>query len=223
MSATAISIACEAPGPSCADLPAATPGLALATDSEAATGRIGPAFAAAGSRARMMLAIDSCLGREGVTAEKAPEVATAIHSLPGVEHRHLYPRGDDLWSQGRTGPDEPDACGRDLHDQGCGVDPRPRRVAPNRLARRSTGLVPSSAHRDVFPGHGRIDNAPGWVIERISEEHGWLRWHGQGALHVTAGGHAARDRPQPRMNGLRHAEARQYRRWWQSGGSLGRS
>lgn len=28
---------------------------------------------------------------------------------------------------------------------------------------------------------GLIVNAPGWVIEKMSEEHGWLRWHGQGA------------------------------------------
>ena len=45
----------------------------------------------------------------------------------------------------------------------------------------STDLVPASAHRDEFPGMGLIVNAPGWVIEKMSEEHGWLRWHGQGA------------------------------------------
>ena len=40
--------------------------------------------------------------------------------------------------------------------------------------------MPASAHRDEFPGHGLIVNAPGWVIERMSEEHGWLRWQGEG-------------------------------------------
>lgn len=44
----------------------------------------------------------------------------------------------------------------------------------------STDLVPAAAHREEFPGHGLIVNAPGWVIERMSEEHGWLRWHGKG-------------------------------------------
>lgn len=45
----------------------------------------------------------------------------------------------------------------------------------------STDLVPAAAHREEFPGLGLIVNAPGWVIERMSEEHGWLRWHGKGA------------------------------------------
>jgi D-serine deaminase-like pyridoxal phosphate-dependent protein len=45
----------------------------------------------------------------------------------------------------------------------------------------SADLVPASAHRDDFPGHGLIVNAPGWVIEKVSEEHGWLRWRGAGA------------------------------------------
>jgi len=44
----------------------------------------------------------------------------------------------------------------------------------------STDLVPAMARRDAYPGMGLIVNAPGWVIERMSEEHGWLRWHGAG-------------------------------------------
>jgi D-serine deaminase-like pyridoxal phosphate-dependent protein len=44
----------------------------------------------------------------------------------------------------------------------------------------STDLVPAGAHREKYPGHGLIVNAPGWVIEKMSEEHGWLRWHGKG-------------------------------------------
>ena len=44
----------------------------------------------------------------------------------------------------------------------------------------SADLLPAAALRDRYPGHGIIVNAPGWVIERVSEEHGWLRWYGDG-------------------------------------------
>ncbi|QIG49365.1 hypothetical protein G5V57_17525 [Nordella sp. HKS 07] len=44
----------------------------------------------------------------------------------------------------------------------------------------STDLDPAMARRDAYPGMGLIVNGPGWVIERMSEEHGWLRWHGAG-------------------------------------------
>ena len=44
----------------------------------------------------------------------------------------------------------------------------------------STDLLPAGAHRDRWPGHGLIVNAPGWIIDRMSEEHGWLRWRGAG-------------------------------------------
>lgn len=37
-----------------------------------------------------------------------------------------------------------------------------------------------SAGRDRFPGHGLILEAPGWHITQLSEEHGWLRWGGEG-------------------------------------------
>ncbi|MGC0252377.1 alanine racemase [Pseudactinotalea sp. Z1748] len=44
----------------------------------------------------------------------------------------------------------------------------------------STDLLPAATLRGLYPGHGIIVNAPGWVIERVSEEHGWLRWYGDG-------------------------------------------
>src|SRR5690625_2391150 len=44
----------------------------------------------------------------------------------------------------------------------------------------SADLLPAAALRNEYPGHGIIVNAPGWVIERVSEEHGWLRWDGHG-------------------------------------------
>ena len=44
----------------------------------------------------------------------------------------------------------------------------------------SADLLPASAHRDELPGHGLIEGHPGWIIDRVSEEHGWLRWRGSG-------------------------------------------
>ena len=31
-----------------------------------------------------------------------------------------------------------------------------------------------------YPGFGLIEDLPGWRLARLSEEHGWLRWHGDG-------------------------------------------
>ena len=42
----------------------------------------------------------------------------------------------------------------------------------------STDLLPAAAHRARYPGFGLIVGMPGWSIERMSEEHGWLRWTG---------------------------------------------
>src|SRR5690606_1514745 len=44
----------------------------------------------------------------------------------------------------------------------------------------SSDLVPAGAHRAEFPGMGLLVNAPVWIIEKVSEEHGWLRWVGIG-------------------------------------------
>lgn len=41
-------------------------------------------------------------------------------------------------------------------------------------------LMPGLALRHRYPGHGLIQNLTGWQIERLSEEHGWLRWNGEG-------------------------------------------
>ena len=40
--------------------------------------------------------------------------------------------------------------------------------------------LPASAVTD-YQGHGLLADLPGWRIEKLSEEHGWLRWHGTGA------------------------------------------
>ncbi|MDQ2662117.1 MAG: alanine racemase [Actinomycetota bacterium] len=41
-------------------------------------------------------------------------------------------------------------------------------------------LLPASALREQYPGYGLLVGHPGWVIDKLSEEHGWLRWIGGG-------------------------------------------
>lgn len=41
-------------------------------------------------------------------------------------------------------------------------------------------LLPAAAHADRYPGHGLLVDAPGWQVAKLSEEHGWLRWVGEG-------------------------------------------
>lgn len=221
--------------------------LLLATDSAEAAATIGAVSAAAGATARMMLAIDSGLGREGVSADRAPEVAAAIHAVPGIELVGIYTHEGTTYGA----KDHPDLAARaraagafmvgvaetirargvPLPIVSLGASASAREVAhvpgvtqirpgiyafndvgqialgnasletttirviatvvshpePDRACidagskSLSTDLVPASAHREEFPGMGLIVNAPGWVIEKMSEEHGWLRWHGDGA------------------------------------------
>ena len=44
----------------------------------------------------------------------------------------------------------------------------------------SADLLPAKEHRDEYPGHGMIIGKTGWIIERLSEEHGMLTWMGDG-------------------------------------------
>ncbi|WP_417310695.1 alanine racemase [Devosia sp.] len=220
--------------------------LLLATDSVAAAMTVGDAFAAAGQTAQLMLAIDSGLGREGVSPDKAPAVAAAIHALDGIELVGIYTHEGTTYSA----TDRADlerravaagesmvavaeairAVGVPLPIVSLGASASARAVAhvpgvtqirpgifafndvgqialgnatlettairvigtvvshpdPDRACidagskSLSTDLVPAAAHRDEYPGHGLLVNAPGWVIEKMSEEHGWLRWHGDG-------------------------------------------
>ncbi len=220
--------------------------LVLATDSEAGAASIGETFAAAGATARVMLAIDYGLGREGVSADKAPEIAVAIHAVPGIELVGIYTHEgttygakdqSDLAGRARAAGEFMVGVAQSIRARGValpivslGASASAREVAhvpgvtqirpgiyafndvgqialgnaslgttairviatvvshpdPDRACidagskALSTDLVPASAHRDNFPGMGLIVNAPGWVIERMSEEHGWLRWHGEG-------------------------------------------
>ena len=220
--------------------------LVLATDSEAGAASIGETFAAAGATARVMLAIDYGLGREGVSADKAPEIAVAIHAVPGIELVGIYTHEgttygakdqSDLAGRARAAGEFMVGVAQSIRARGValpivslGASASAREVAhvpgvtqirpgiyafndvgqialgnaslgttairviatvvshpdPDRACidagskALSTDLVPASAHRDNFPGMGLIVNAPGWVIERMSEEHGWLRWHGGG-------------------------------------------
>jgi D-serine deaminase-like pyridoxal phosphate-dependent protein len=44
----------------------------------------------------------------------------------------------------------------------------------------SADLLPAKEHRGEHPGHGQIVGKSGWIIEALSEEHGMLRWVGEG-------------------------------------------
>ena len=221
--------------------------LLLAADGIEAANAIGAAFSAAGQTARLMLAVDSGLGREGVTAADAPAVAAAIHAVPGVDlvgiythEGHTYAATDpaDLVARAEAAGMFMVGVAAAIRARGVplpivslgasasaravarvpGVTqirpgiyafndvgqvalgnatlattavrviatvtshPEPARACIDAGSKAlSTDLVGAAAHRDAFPGHGLIVNAPGWVIERMSEEHGWLRWHGTGA------------------------------------------
>ncbi|WFE28423.1 alanine racemase [Solwaraspora sp. WMMD791] len=47
---------------------------------------------------------------------------------------------------------------------------------------KSLGLdgLPATGRAADYPGYGLLVDLPGWRIERLSEEHGWLRWVGPG-------------------------------------------
>ncbi len=220
--------------------------LILATDGVEAAAAIGAVFAAAGETARLMMAVDSGLHREGVPPDAAADVAVAIASVPGVEligiythEGHTYGAADrdDLVARARGVAELMVGVGAAIRARGValpivslgasasareaakvpGVNqirpgiyafndtsqialgnatldttavrviatvtshPEPARACIDAGSKAlSTDLVLAAAHRDAFPGHGLIVNAPGWVIERMSEEHGWLRWHGEG-------------------------------------------
>jgi len=220
--------------------------LTLATDTLAAAANIGRVFAAAGEHARMMLAIDLGMGREGVRPEDAAAVGSAIHALPGIELVGIYTHegttygavdAADLRRRAVAAGEAMVAVARSIRAAGVplpivsmGASASARAVAlvpgvthirpgifafndvgqialgnaslattairviatvtshpePNRACidagskSLSSDLVPAAAHRDEFPGHGLIVNAPGWVIAHMSEEHGWLRWQGKG-------------------------------------------
>jgi D-serine deaminase-like pyridoxal phosphate-dependent protein len=221
--------------------------LVLATDTVDAAASIGAVFAEVGARARLMLAIDTGLGREGVTPEKAAAIASAIAAVPGVELVGVYTHeGTTYGAVDRADLERRAveagelmvrtaeairAAGVPISVVSLGASASARAVAhvpgvtqirpgiyafndvgqialgnatldttairviatvvshpdPERACidagskSMSADLVPASAHREEFPGHGLAVNAPGWVIDKMSEEHGWLRWKGEGA------------------------------------------
>jgi len=218
----------------------------FATDSLAAAASIGAVFAAAGEKARMMLAIDSGLGREGVSPAKAVEVAKAIADAPGVDLVGIYTHEGatygakdraDLEARAVAAGELMVGVAKAIRAEGIalpivslGASASARAVAhvpgvtqirpgiyafndvgqialgnatldtvavrvigtvishpdPDRACidagskSLSTDLVPAAAHRHEYPGMGMIVNAPGWIIDKMSEEHGWLRWQGEG-------------------------------------------
>lgn len=221
--------------------------LVLASDSVAGAASIGEIFAKAGETARLMLAIDSGMGREGVAPAGAPDIAEAIDALPGIELIGIYTHegttygakdAADLAQQARAAGRMMVGVAQAIRARGVALPvvslgasasaravahvpgvtqirpgiyafndvgqialgnatlattairvmatvvshPEPGRACIDAGSKSlSTDLVPAVARRDAYPGMGLIVNAPGWVIERMSEEHGWLRWHGGGA------------------------------------------
>lgn len=220
--------------------------LVLATDSVAGAKSIGDVFAKAGETARVMLAIDSGLGREGVPSDAAPDIAVAIAALPGIDLTGIYTHegstyaakdAADLVRQAQAAGSLMVSTAEAIRARGIalpvvslGASASARAVAQVKGVTQirpgiyafndvgqialgnatlattairvmatvvshpetgracidagskslSTDLVPAVARRGDYPGMGLLVNAPGWVIERMSEEHGWLRWHGQG-------------------------------------------
>lgn len=220
--------------------------LLLATDSVAAAASIGATFATVGQKARVMLAIDSGLGREGIAVDKAPEIAAAIHAVPGIELVGIYTHEGttysardpaDLTRQARAAGELMVGVAKAIRARGIALPivslgasasardvahvpgvtqirpgiyafndvgqialgnatlattavrviatvvshPEPGRACIDAGSKSlSTDLVPAAAHRGEYPGMGLLVNAPGWVIDRMSEEHGWLRWTGAG-------------------------------------------
>lgn len=221
--------------------------LLLATDGVAGAQSIGAAFAEDGATARIMLAIDSGMGREGVAPKDAADIAQVLHALPGIELAGIYTHegstysakdASDLVRQAEAAGALMVSTAQAIRARGItlpivslGASASARAVAhvpgvtqirPGIYAFNdvgqialgnatlataavrviatvvshpeagracidagskslSTDLVPAAARRDAYPGMGLIVNAPGWVIERMSEEHGWLRWRGEGA------------------------------------------
>ena len=220
--------------------------LTLGTDSVEGAEVVGRVFAAAGHTARLLLAIDSGLGREGVVAVEAPIIAERIAALDGVELVGIYTHEGtvygaldraDLEIRARQAGEAMVAIADLIRARGIpapivslgssasaravasvpGVTQiRPGIYAVNDLGQialgnarldstairviatvvshpdaaracidagsksLSTDLLPATARRQEYPGLGLIVNAPGWIIERMSEEHGWLSWAGEG-------------------------------------------
>ncbi|MDX6321813.1 MAG: hypothetical protein QOF52_1671 [Propionibacteriaceae bacterium] len=220
--------------------------LTLGADSEAGAASVGRVFAAAGRTARVLLAIDTGLAREGVAAGQAVEVAQRIASIDGLElvgiYTHegtVYEASDraDLEFRARTvaktmveiaGQIRARGIPMPVVSLGCSASARvvasvpgvtqlrPGIYAVNDLGQVALGnadlgstairvvttvvshpepgracidagskalsadLLPALAHRAAYPGLGLLVGAPGWIIERMSEEHGWLRWTGAG-------------------------------------------
>ena len=220
--------------------------LTLGTDSVAGAETIAAVFAAAGRRARLMLAIDSGLGREGVAPDRAADVAATIAALPGIELVGIYTHEGSVYAatdaadrdrravaagelmgelasviRGRGIPLPIVSLGSSASARAvAGVDGvtqiRPGIYAVNDFGQvvlgnatlettairviatvvshpdatracidagskaLSSDPLPASAHRAEHPGLGLLVNAPGWTLERMSEEHGWLRWTGSG-------------------------------------------
>lgn len=220
--------------------------LTVGTDSTEAARDLGRAFAAAGRRLRVLLAVDTGLGREGVPPADAARVASRLAEVEGIEFAGIYThegtayeardRGD-LVRRSEAAATAMTTVAEQIRSAGIAVPTvslgssasvrtvaavagvtqvRPGIAAVNDLSQVALGnaaldqvairvlatvvshpepgracidagskalgsdLLLATAHRDRFPGYGLLVGLDGWQLERLSEEHGWLRWRGAG-------------------------------------------
>lgn len=220
--------------------------LTLGVDSVVGARALGDAFARAGRVATVLLAVDTGLGREGVSAAEVPALAHEIASIEGIDLVGLYTHEGSVYAAADAAEREREsvriarelvalgarlrAGGLAIREISLGASPsaasvaavpgvtqvRPGIYATGDLGQVALGAMPlestairvvstvvsraapdrgcldagskalsgdlltASALRDRYPGHGLIEGHPGWTIERVSEEHGWLQWTGEG-------------------------------------------
>ncbi|MCU1439328.1 MAG: hypothetical protein JWP85_325 [Rhodoglobus sp.] len=219
--------------------------LTLGTDSVTGARDVGRAFAAVGRTARLLLAVDTGMGREGVDPADAVDTAERIAALDGVDLVGIYSHegsvygatdDDDLAARATTIARDMVALADRIRARGMALPEvslgstasarvvvgvpgvthvRPGIYAVNDLGQVALGtatpdstairvvatvvshpspgracidagskalgadLLPAAAHRDRYPGYGLLVGQGGWIIDRLSEEHGWLRWIGE--------------------------------------------
>ena len=134
------------------------------------------------SAANLMVATAEAIRRSGVSAPVVSPGASAsariVARAPGVtEVRPGIYAFNDL-GQIALGNATPATCAvRVLATVVSHPDPTRAFIDAGSKTLSQDGL-PAAAHSEAFPGHGLVVGRPGWQVERLSEEHGWLRWRG---------------------------------------------
>lgn len=167
---------------------AATPGIALEgifTHEGSVYGSLPEELDAASTAAALgMVALADAIRADGIPLRTVSLGSTAsvrtVMGVPGVTQVRpgIYPVND--LGQIALGTATLDTTAIRVHatvvsrgaaDRGC-IDAGSKALGAD--------LLPASALRARYPGYGLLVGHPGWVIDRLSEEHGWLRWTGRG-------------------------------------------